>query len=388
MTTIALIVAAGRGTRVGTDVPKQYLPLGGKPLLRHSVETFLAHPAVDGLRVVIHPDDRERHDRTLADLPVMAPVAGGASRQASVRLGLESFAAAPPERVLIHDAARPFIDAATISRALAALDSYAGAVPAVAVADSLKRGDGGLVSAHVPRDGLWRAQTPQAFRFTQILEAHRACPDTALGDDAQVAERAGLAVALVAGSEDNFKVTEPDDVARAERLLASRRDSGPDEMLVGNGFDVHRFAPGDHVMLCGIAVPHGAGLEGHSDADVGLHALTDAILGAIGEGDIGQHFPPGDPRWKGAASHRFLSHARTLVEAQGGRIVHVDVTLILERPRVGPHREAMRQLVAEVLGLPVPRVSVKATTTERLGFLGRGEGIAAQATATVRMPRR
>jgi 2-C-methyl-D-erythritol 4-phosphate cytidylyltransferase/2-C-methyl-D-erythritol 2,4-cyclodiphosphate synthase len=381
MSAIALIVAAGRGSRLGGEMPKQYRPLGGRALLRHSVETFLAHPAVDGALVVIHPDDRVHYERAIAGHALPPPVEGGASRQVSVRRGLERLAEAAPDRVLIHDAARPFVDAGTISRTLAALDRHAGAIPAVALADSLKRSECGLVLAHLPRDGLWRAQTPQAFRFAEILAAHRACPDEALADDALVAARAGLDVAVVAGNEANFKVTEADDIVRAERHLAAVQD----EVLVGNGFDVHRFAAGDHVMLCGVKVPHVAALEGHSDADVGLHALTDAILGAIGAGDIGQHFPPGDPRWRGAASHQFLTHARRLVEAAGGRVAHVDVTLILERPRIAPHREAMRERLAELLGLPIPRVSVKATTTERLGFLGRGEGIAAQATATVRM---
>jgi 2-C-methyl-D-erythritol 4-phosphate cytidylyltransferase/2-C-methyl-D-erythritol 2,4-cyclodiphosphate synthase len=381
MSAIALIVAAGRGSRLGGEMPKQYRPLGGRALLRHSVETFLAHPAVDGALVVIHPDDRVHYERAIAGHALPPPVEGGASRQVSVRRGLERLAEAAPDRVLIHDAARPFVDAGTISRTLAALDRHAGAIPAVALADSLKRSECGLVLAHLPRDGLWRAQTPQAFRFAEILAAHRACPDEALADDALVAARAGLDVAVVAGNEANFKVTEADDIVRAERHLAAVQD----EVLVGNGFDVHRFAAGDHVTLCGVEVPHVAALEGHSDADVGLHALTDAILGAIGAGDIGQHFPPDDPQWRGTASHRFLTHARRLAEAAAGRVANVDVTLILERPRIAPYRQAMRERLAELLGLPTARVSVKATTTERLGFLGRGEGIAAQATATVRM---
>jgi len=382
MSTIALIVAAGRGTRLGSDVPKQYLLLGGKPVLRHAVEAFLGHEAVSALRVVIHQGDRGRHDAALAGLDVLPPVGGGASRQDSVRRGLESLAESPPKRVLIHDAARPFVGHELISRTLAALDRHAGAIPALPVADSLKRVADGVIADHLARDALWRAQTPQAFRYPEILAAHRACPDAGVGDDAQVAARAGLAVAVVAGAEENFKLTEAADLARAERWLTRALP----EVVVGNGFDVHRFTAGDHVMLCGIAVPHSAGLEGHSDADVGLHALTDAILGALGDGDIGQHFPPGDARWRDADSTRFLRHACDLVAARGGRIAHLDLTLILERPRIGPHREAMRRRIAEIVGLELERVSIKATTTERLGFLGRGEGIAAQATATVRLP--
>ncbi|MDP6708970.1 MAG: bifunctional 2-C-methyl-D-erythritol 4-phosphate cytidylyltransferase/2-C-methyl-D-erythritol 2,4-cyclodiphosphate synthase [Alphaproteobacteria bacterium] len=381
MNTIALIVAAGRGTRLGAELPKQYLSLAGVPMLRHSVEAFLAHPEVDAVRVVIDPADREHHDRALRGLAALAPVAGGASRQQSVRLGLESLTGAAPDRVLIHDAARPFVDANTISATLAALGQHHGALPGLAVADSLKRAEAGLVTDSVDRAGIWRAQTPQVFRFADILAAHREAEDLSLTDDAAVATRAGLAVAMVPGTEANFKVTDEADMARARRTIGG--DAG--EVRVGNGFDVHRFEAGDHVMLCGVAVPHDAGLKGHSDADVGLHALTDAVLGTIGAGDIGQHFPPSEPEWRGAPSEDFLRHAAALVVAAGGCIAHVDLTLILERPKVGPHRDRMRANVARILDLAVERVSVKATTTERLGFLGRGEGIAAQATATVRL---
>ncbi|KAA0683961.1 bifunctional 2-C-methyl-D-erythritol 4-phosphate cytidylyltransferase/2-C-methyl-D-erythritol 2,4-cyclodiphosphate synthase [Roseomonas genomospecies 6] len=379
---IALIVAAGSGQRFGAEQPKQYLDLAGKPVLRHTVEAFLRHPKVSAVRVVINPAFRDLYDAAVAGLDLPEPVAGGASRQDSVRNGLEALADSAPDRVLIHDAARPLIDAATIDAVVAALDSHPAALAAVPVADTLKRGEAGLVTGTVDRSGLWRAQTPQGFRFPEILAAHRDAAGLELTDDAAVAERAGLPVALVPAREENFKVTTPDDLTRAARAL----DDALSDIRTGTGFDVHRFAEGDHVTLCGVRVPHSHALDGHSDADVGLHALTDAILGALCAGDIGSHFPPSDPQWRGADSALFLKHAAELVTARGGRIAHVDVTIICERPKVGPHREAMTARVAEILGMPADRVSVKATTTERLGFTGRGEGIAAQAVATVRLP--
>ena len=376
--TVALIVAAGRGQRFGAALPKQYLSLAGKPLLRHGVEAFARHQAVDGVRVVIHGDDRGLYEAAVAGLDLLPPVEGGATRQESVRRGLESLSALACERVLIHDAARPFVDAPLIDRMLAALDGAPGAIPALPIADTVKQGEAGLVAATVDRSKLFRAQTPQAFRYAEITAAHRAAAGRELTDDAAVAEAAGLAVALVAGREENFKVTGEADLLRAQRLLSPAVD-----LRCGNGFDVHRFCTGDHVMLCGIAVPHDRGLEGHSDSDVGLHALTDALLGAVGAGDIGQHFPPNDPRWRGADSSRFAAHAASLVAERGGRILSVDVTLICERPRIGPHRQAMVERIAAILAIEPSRVSVKATTTEGLGFTGRGEGIAAQATASV-----
>lgn len=379
MRVATLIMAAGRGSRLGAKRPKQYLPLGGTPLLRYSLDRFLAHPKVDFLHCVISPDD-DAEFRAL-DAGVEA-IPGGDSRQESVLRGLEGLADDAPDVVLIHDAARPFVDDATIDRVLAALVEAPGAIPALPVVDSLRRAADGWLTGAVRRDGLWRAQTPQGFRFADILAAHRAAAGLDLTDDAAVAERAGLEVRLVAGAEDNFKITTADDLARAERLLSARLD----DVRVGSGFDVHRFGPGAGVMLCGIAVPHEAGLVGHSDADVGLHALTDAVLGALGAGDIGQHFPPSDPRWRGQSSALFLERAADLARARGGRIAHVDVTLLCETPKVAPHREAMRRRIAEILRLELDRVSVKATTTERLGFLGRGEGVAAQATATLRLP--
>ena len=387
--TVALIVAAGRGRRLGGETPKQYLPLAGRAVLHHAARAFRAHPRVDAVRVVIHPDDRALHDAAVAGLDLLAPVAGGAERQDSVRLGLESFAAMTPERVLIHDGARPLVAADAIDRVLDALDQTPGAILARPVTDTLKRaraGDIGPVIAPViegtlARDGLWRAETPQGFRFAPILDAHRRLAGRALGDDAAVAEAAGLEVALVPGRAENPKITTAADLALVRRLLDAEM-----ETRVGNGFDVHRFGPGDHVRLCGLAIAHDHGLVGHSDADVALHALTDALLGALGAGDIGQHFPPGEPRWRGMDSAHFLAHAAALVRAAGGTIGHVDLTIVCERPKVGPHRAAMVTRVAAILGVAPGRVSVKATTTEGLGFTGRREGIAAQATATIRLP--
>ncbi|MEK7246594.1 MAG: bifunctional 2-C-methyl-D-erythritol 4-phosphate cytidylyltransferase/2-C-methyl-D-erythritol 2,4-cyclodiphosphate synthase, partial [Pseudomonadota bacterium] len=337
---------------------------------------------VDQVRPVVHPDHRDLFLAASAGLACLPFVMGGATRQESVRRGLESLVEMRPRLVLIHDAARPLPDAQLISRVLDALATAPAAIPALAVADTLKRaGENRRVVATVPRAGLWRAQTPQGFRFDDILAAHRRLADAEATDDAQLAEMAGLAVAVVEGSEDNAKLTTPEDWARAERRLGAAL-----EPCTGSGFAVHRFGPGDHVALCGVKVPHDAGLEGHSDADVGLHALTDAILGALGAGDIGQYFPPSDPTWKGAASDIFLRRAAEMVAAAGGRIVNADVTIICERPKIGPHRLAMVERVAAILGLAPTRVSVKATTTERLGFTGRAEGIAAQAVATVLLP--
>jgi 2-C-methyl-D-erythritol 4-phosphate cytidylyltransferase / 2-C-methyl-D-erythritol 2,4-cyclodiphosphate synthase len=379
---IALIVAAGAGTRLGGEVPKQYLPLGGRAVLRHSVETFLRHRAISGVRAVISPEHRALYDNAVAGLSILPPVAGGASRQDSVRNGLESLAELQPNCVLIHDAARPFLTAEIVDRTLAALDDAPGAVVAVPVTDTLKRGHDDRVAGTVDRSALWRAQTPQAFRYADILAAHRQAKGAAMTDDAAVAEAAGLPVKLVMGADDNFKITTADDLRRAERLVGAAAQ----EFRTGAGYDVHRFAAGDSVTICGVRIAHDQSLEGHSDADVGLHALTDAILGTIGAGDLGSHFPPGDPQWRGADSARFLSHAAGLVAAKGGRIAHVDVTLICERPKIAPHRAAMIARIAAILGLDEGRVSVKATTTEGLGFTGRREGIAAQAVATVALP--
>lgn len=345
-------------------------------MVAHSLAAFAGMRRV----LVIHPDDAVRAAEVAGDALV---VHGGASRAASVRAALEALAGQGVTRVLIHDGARPLVSAAVIGRVLKTLETAAGAAPSVAVTDALWTGAGGLVTGTRDRTGLYRAQTPQGFDFEAILAAHRAFPGEA-ADDVEVARAAGIDVVMVEGEEENLKVTFPADFARAERMLASKhRMELPMDVRMGNGFDVHAFCEGDGVWLCGIKVPHGRALLGHSDADVGMHALTDAIYGALAEGDIGQHFPPSDPQWKGAASRIFLQHAADLARRRGFTITSADVTLICERPKVGPHAVAMRGVLAEIMGLAVDRVSVKATTSERLGFTGREEGIAALATAVL-----
>jgi 2-C-methyl-D-erythritol 4-phosphate cytidylyltransferase/2-C-methyl-D-erythritol 2,4-cyclodiphosphate synthase len=384
MTTVALIVAAGRGERFGSDTPKQYVPLGGQPLLRHCVTNLAHHPAITGVRVVFNPSELGHYGAAVDGLAVMGPVPGGASRQESVRLGLESLADLKPDNVLIHDGARPFCERALVDRVLSGLASHDGAIAALPVVDTLKRADDrDGVSETLDRSRIWRAQTPQGFLYQPILEAHRAaaCRDD-LTDDAAVAELAGLDVALVLGVEDNLKVTTPGDLVRAEAILALRQG----DVRVGSGFDVHRFGTGNKVTLCGIEIMHDRALVGHSDADVALHALTDAILGALGAGDIGRHFPPSKPQWRGAASDIFVRDAVARTHQRGGSIAHADITIICETPKISPHAEAMQARVALMLGIDLSRVSIKATTTEGLGFTGRREGIAAQATVTLRLP--
>lgn len=380
----ALIVAGGRGLRAGDGIPKQYRTLGGIPVLRYAVDAFAGHPAVARVQVVINPDDLALYTSAVAGLELPPPVAGGATRQASVLAGLAALDGAT--HVLIHDAARPFVPAITIDRVIGALAHFDGATPALPVVDSLRSGDG-TVDGEVDRARLHRVQTPQGFRFDAILAAHRASSEVltqgddslVASDDVAVARAAGLTVALIDGDEASFKLTGPADFVRAEVMLA-----GCMIPRTASGFDVHRFGPGDHLWLCGVRVPHSHGLIGHSDADAGLHALTDALLGTIGAGDIGTHFPPSDPQWAGASSDRFLAHACTLVRAAGGVIDHLDLTIIAEAPKVGPHRAAFVTRVAEITGCA--SVSIKATTTEGLGFTGRGEGLAAHATASVRVP--
>ena len=384
MKTAALIVAAGQGTRAGAATPKQYATPGGVPILARTVDVFIGSPDVDLVAVVIGQDDRALYDRALTSgHPKLTPPAtGGDTRQRSVLNGLRALAPHAPDRVLIHDGVRPFVTADMIGRVLRALDQTPGAIAAIPVADTLKRADAEhRVVETVGRSGLWRAQTPQGFRFTDILAAHEAAAAAGrndLTDDAAVAEWAGLAVTLVDGSEANRKLTTAEDLA-----MIQNPDAGLADVRTGQGFDVHRFSAGDHVWLCGVRIAHSHGLEGHSDADVGLHALTDALLGAIGDGDIGEHFPNTDVRWKGAASHVFLADAARRVRGRAGFIANVDVTLLCEAPKIAPHRAAMRQRIAEILAIDQGRVAVKATTTEGLGFTGRREGIAALATATV-----
>lgn len=378
-----LIVAAGRGHRFGGELPKQYRTVGGRMILSRVLGIFCAHPAVTSVRAVIHPDDSALYRCAADGLPVEDPVFGGPTRQDSVRNGLESLKAENPDIVLIHDGARPFVDFGVINRAIDVALTGKGAIPALPVTDTVKtvkdvNGEK-VVDATIDRSALWRVQTPQAFPYAQIAAAHDACKDMELTDDAAVAERAGMTVVLTRGSEDNFKITTAADLERAEMILNGK---GAD-IRTATGFDVHRFCAGDHCRLCGVDVPHDSGLEGHSDADVGLHALTDALLGAIGSGDIGLHFPPSDMKWKGADSTIFLKHALSLVKGMGGTVKSVDVTFICERPKIGAYRLAMTEKLAELLGISSSKISIKATTTERLGFTGRKEGIAAQACATV-----
>lgn len=389
METVAIVVAAGRGRRAMTERGvKQYVEIGGLSVLARALTPFLAHPLISRVQVVIHADDGDLYETAVAGVAsdkLLAPTCGGATRQASVLAGLRSVASVKPDAVLIHDAARPFVSASDIDGVYAALGEHAGAIVAVPVVDTLKRGQGepATIEATIERRSLWRAQTPQGFRFADILSAHEAAAGSGredFTDDASIAEAAGLRVALVEGSERNFKITTAADFARAQKELEMTT-----EYRTGSGFDVHKFTDGDHVWLCGVKVPHTASLSGHSDADVAMHALTDAIYGALAEGDIGAHFPPSDPQWKGATSRIFLAHARDRIAARGGTLVNVDVTMMCEAPKIGPHRDAMRARLAKILEIDVARVAVKATTTEGLGFPGRREGIAATATATVRL---
>jgi 2-C-methyl-D-erythritol 4-phosphate cytidylyltransferase/2-C-methyl-D-erythritol 2,4-cyclodiphosphate synthase len=385
----ALIVAAGRGTRAAApgSGPKQYSVVGGKTVLAHAISAFAEHPDVSSVTVVIHADDSHLYERAAsaaASAKLSTPTVGGPTRQASVLCGLESLAPSSPDVVLIHDAARPFVSQRTISNVIAALSERPAALAALPVTDTLKRASDGIVAETIARAGLWRAQTPQGFHFAPIFAAHRKAADAGLDtftDDAAIAEWAGLDVAIVEDSSGNVKITTAEDLEVADRQLTSTR-----EPRTGTGFDVHRFCEGDHVWLGGVKIAHTHKLEGHSDADVVLHALTDALLGAIGDGDIGQHFPPSDPKWKGAASKLFLEDAVRRVHERGGRVGNVDITVLAEAPRVGPHRPAMQTLIGGVLGLSVDRVGIKATTTEQMGFTGRREGIAAMATATVFLP--
>jgi 2-C-methyl-D-erythritol 4-phosphate cytidylyltransferase / 2-C-methyl-D-erythritol 2,4-cyclodiphosphate synthase len=382
----AVIVAAGRGQRVGGDVPKQYRSIAGEPVIRPALAAFLGHPRIDVVQPVIHAQDAEAFRIATAGLHSLSPVSGGATRQVSVRAGLEALRATGPDFVLIHDAARPFLTGALITRAINAAAEHRAAVPAVPVADTVKRVDEReAVTETLDRSRLRLVQTPQAFAFDLIVEAHQraaAAGREDFTDDAALAEWAGHRVTVFPGETTNVKLTTNDDFIRAETL----RMAALGDVRTGNGFDVHAFGEGDHVMLGGIRIPHSHGLSGHSDADVVLHALVDALLGALADGDIGSHFPPSDPQWRGASSDRFLAFACERVRARSGLIAHLDATVVCETPRVGPHRDAMRARIAAIAEIPVERVAVKATTSEKLGFTGRGEGIVAIATATVRLP--
>ena len=387
-----VVVAAGRGERAGAtrEGPKQYRNVGGQPVLRRTLEVFSTHASIAEIVVAIHPDDTDLYAAATPGLDGrIRAIAGGSTRQASTRLGLLALKDSNVDHVLIHDGVRPFVDQALIDRVIAGIGPSHGSLPALAVSDTIKKGDGaGLVSGTVDRTGLFAAQTPQGFPFDPILRAHEKAHNEGrddFTDDAAIAEWAGIPVKLVEGSPDNVKLTWARDIVMAHARLNGTSPSFPD-IRTGNGYDVHRFAPGEHVTLCGIAIPHDRRLDGHSDADVGLHALTDALLATCGAGDIGTHFPPSDPQWKGAASRIFVEEAVRLVRQKGGRIANADVTLICEAPKIGPHREAMVAEMADMLGITPERVSVKATTNEGLGFLGRREGIAAIATATVAYP--
>ncbi len=394
MKNIALIVAAGRGSRAAPGsanaAPKQYVPLLGKAVLQHAIDRFAAIPEISNILVVIHPDDHDLYEKNIASNSKLLPSVNGAdTRQGSVLAGLHALDAFAPDVVLIHDAARPFVPDSLVRRVLTALKDDPAAVPAIPIADTMRRNEQGFAGAAIPREHVSAIQTPQGFVYRDIFAAHKqAIADGKLDltDDSEVAAHAGMPVRIVDGDRDNIKITTPADFQSIRRLLDYEENRQAMNVRTGTGFDVHKFTDGAHVTLCGIKIPHSRGLSGHSDADVGLHALTDAILGAIGAGDIGSHFPPSDPQWKNADSVLFLAHANKLVLEKGGHINHLDVTLICEEPKIDPHRDAMRHRIADIMAMPVSRVSVKATTSEGLGFTGRREGIAAQAIATIALP--
>ena len=386
-----IIVAAGKGARVDPDGvadPKQYRAIGGVPVLTRTMRAFLDNAAITSVLTVIHPDHADRYAALgLADARLLPPVIGGDNRQASVLAGLQALAPRRPDLVLIHDAARPLTEPGVTAAVLAALERHDGALPVTPVTDTIKRSvDGAHVAVTEDRNQLFAAQTPQGFRFGQIFSAHMRASTIrrAFTDDAEIAEWAGLRVAMVAGHRDNIKITHPEDFARAERIISGDQVM---ETRIGTGFDVHSFEPGDHVWLGGVRIDYKFKLNGHSDSDVALHALTDALYGALGAGDIGVHFPPTDMQWKGAASSIFLKHAGDLVARAGGRIVNLDVTIVCEGPKIAPHVPAMRGSIAETLGIAPGRVAVKATTSEKLGFTGREEGIVAMASASIEVPR-
>ena len=389
MTVAAVIVAGGSGLRAGGEGPKQYQMIGGKPVIWWTLQAFASHPGISYVQPVIGEGHEKMYVAAAGDLRIEPPVTGGATRQDSCRAGLEALARHKPEKVLIHDAARPFASRDLISHVIAWLDRHGAVVPGLPVAETLKLAPGGIVKATVDRSGLWTAQTPQGFSFDAILAAHRAALAAGTGDmtdDAAVAERAGIEIAMIPGRIENRKLTTAEDIDTAHRVMISAQLTNLPDIRVGQGIDIHPFEDGSSVTLCGVAIPYSQRLKGHSDADVAMHALTDAIFGAIGEGDIGTHFPPSDPQWRGAASSIFLAKAVELVRSRGGMIANADITILAEAPRIGPHVEAMKAKLALLLGIAKDRIAVKATTMERLGAIGRGEGIMAFASATVRLP--
>lgn len=389
MTVAAVIVAGGSGLRAGGEKPKQYQMIGGRAVIWWTLRAFLDHPGVDCVQAVIGEGHEEMFGASVKGLDVPRPVIGGSTRQDSCRIGVEAMERMKPDKVLIHDAARPFVSQGLISEVIAWLDRFSAVVPGMPVAETLKYAPGGIVNRTVDRAGIWTAQTPQGFTYSMILDAHREALTEAaanLTDDASVAERAGIAISMIPGRHENRKLTTADDVERADHDMTARTLASLPDIRVGQGIDIHPFAAGDGVTLCGVGIPHAQSLKGHSDADVALHALTDAILGAIGEGDIGIHFPPSDPQWKGAASSIFLSRAMELLRAKGGLVGNIDLTLLAEAPKIAPHVTAMKSFLAPLLGIDPSRIAIKATTAERLGAIGRKEGIIAFATATVRLP--
>ena len=367
---------------MGGEIPKQYLSVGGVPILRHTVNVFMENPAIDYIQVIIHPDDRNLYDEAIGELDLPEPINGGDTRQKSVLNGLEAVSENMPEYVYIHDAARPFLDQITLNNLIEEVENSGAVIPALKVTDTIKYMTNDKIDSTLDRNLLYRAQTPQAFRYKAIYMAHRRFENIDLTDDSAIAEKAGLKVRIIDGSENNFKITTKNDMERAELMTGNSYT----DVRIGYGIDVHAFENGDHVILGGVKIPHDKKLSGHSDADVALHAITDAVLGAMAMGDIGDHFPPSDDKWKGASSDIFLKHATNFVTEQDGVIANIDVTIICEEPKIGPHRDLIRDKISEIMDLDIARVSVKATTTEKLGFTGKKEGIMAQAIATVRLP--
>lgn len=378
----AIIVAAGRGQRIGGEIPKQYLSVGGEIILRRTVKIFLENPDINLVQVIIHPDDRDLYEHAVGDLGLPFPVFGGDTRQQSVLRGLEAIDIHLPEYVYIHDAARPFLSQQILDSLIREVSHCGAVIPALKVTDTIKYMSGDNIDNTLNREFLYRAQTPQAFRYKAIFMAHRRFEKSDLTDDSAIAEKSGIKVRIIPGSEDNFKITTDEDLKKAEMMSGNSYT----DVRIGYGIDVHAFEDGDHVILGGVKIPHDKSLKGHSDADVALHAITDAILGAIAMGDIGDHFPPSDDQWKGATSDIFLKHAAKLVDEKEGVIASIDLTIICEAPKIAPHRELIRDRISEIVDLDIDRISVKATTTEKLGFTGKGEGIMAQAVATIRLP--